>query len=211
MRIFSTILTTLALISLASVAYSRDPIGETAPYLLDKNPSRTTSMIQSGSALATVTQFLPDHANGPSYDVSLDYDFNIQFYGRQKGTTKWAFPQEFFEPRFMERLRQTGSYETPDYKIRHEGFADARNPDGGVYPRCDKILIYDVRIPELFAPFLYAAAGFGPGEVDNPQLEDLKIRGHMFSTVPVLGAAKLDLSAKVQGMNVKAGFDYRRP
>ena len=190
----------------------RDPIGENLNYQLDKNGARTTSMIQSGAATATVTEFIPEHQQGPSYNVNLDYDFVVQYYGRQKGSTKWAFAQEFFDPDFLVKLRETGLYETPDYKIRHEGFADARNLDGNFYPNCDKILIYDVKIPEAtqIAPILYAAAGVDPNAVAKPPIENLKIRAHLFAGIPVLGAVKLDLSGVVQGMNAKAGFDYKK-
>jgi hypothetical protein len=198
--------------SFSSGAFARDPIGETAAYQLDKSSSRTTGMIQSGSAKTKVVEFLPDHENGPSYNVSLDYDFVVQFYGRQQGTAKWEFAQEFFQPGFMEKLRQTGSYETADYKIRHEGFADARTMDGGVYAHCDKILIYDIKVPEakFLETMIYAVAGYNPNAVANPPIEDLKIRGLIYAGVPVLEAVKLDLSGIVHGVNAKAGFDYRR-
>jgi hypothetical protein len=206
------IISIVAMLCISSTALSRDPVGESAAYQLDKNAARTTGLIQSGSALTKVTEFLPDHENGPSYNISLDYDFVVQFYGRQNGTTKWEFPQEFFQPEFMQKLRETGSFETPDYKIRHEGYADSRNMDGGVYPHCDKILIYDIKIPELrvIASILYAASGYSPSAAGNPPIENLKIRGLMYGGVPVLGAVKLDLSGVVQGINAKAGFDYRR-
>ena len=194
-------------------AASRDPLGERAPYQLDKSRARTTSMIESGSADAVVTEYLPNHERGPSYNVDLNYDFVVQFYGHQKGTSKWAFSKEFFEPGFMENLRATGSYVTPDYKIRHEGYADAQNKDGVLYPHCDVILIYDVVIPEgknAISSILEAAAGMNPNAKGNPQIEDLKIRAHIFAATPVLGAVKLDLSGVTQGMNVKAGFDYHK-
>ena len=190
----------------------RNPLGEIANYQLDKATTRTSALIQSGSGVAKVTEFVPDHAQGPSYNVSLDYDFVVQFYGRQKGTTKWAFGEEFFTKEFMENLRRTGTFETPDYKVRHEGFADARNIDGSVYPHCDKVLIYDIKIDQLnpFASLIYAAAGLDPSRSDNPQIEDLKLAAHVFFGVPVLGAVKLDLSGTVQGVKVKAGFDYKK-
>lgn len=190
----------------------RDPIGERAGYQLDRNSSRTTSMIQSGSAKASVTEFIPDHEQGPSYNVNLDYDIVVQFYGRQNGTAKWVFSQDFFDPDFMAKLRENGVYETPDYKLRHEGYADARNLDGGVYPKCDKVLIYDIKIPdkEKLEQIIYAAAGMNPTAMGNPPVEDLQLRAHIFAGVPVLSAVKLDLSGVVQGMPAKAGFDYKR-
>jgi len=211
--LFGTILT--AAMSLAfTPAYDapRDPIGEKANYQLDKNGSRTTSMVTTGSAKASVTEFIPDHEQGPSYNVNLDYDITVQFYGRQTGTAKWAFAEDFFDPDFMARLRETGTYETPDYKMRHEGYADVRNLDGGVYPHCDKVLIYDVKIPDKhkLEQIIYGAAGFNPTAMGNPPVEDLQIRAHIFAGVPVLSAVKLDLSGVVQGMPAKAGFDYKR-
>ncbi len=190
----------------------RDPVGEKANYQLDKNGNRTTSLVSAGSAKASVTEFIPDHEQGPSYNVNLDYDITVQFYGRQTGTAKWAFVEEFFDPNFMVRLRETGTYETPDYKIRHEGFADARNLDGSVYPRCDKVLIYDVKIPDRhkLEQIIYGAAGLNPTAMGNPPVENLEIRAHIYAGVPVLSAVKLDLSGVVQGMPAKAGFDYKR-
>ena len=199
-------------VSLGLQAAPRDPIGEKAPYQLDRNGSRTTSMVTAGVALASVTEFLPDHEQGPSYNVNLDYDITVQFYGRQTGSAKWAFAADFFDSEFMARLRESGTYETPDYKIRHEGFADVRNLDGSVYPNCDKILIYDVKIPDKYKleQIIYGAAGFNPVAMGNPPVEDLQIRAHIFTGVPVLSAVKLDLSGVVQGMPAKAGFDYKR-
>jgi hypothetical protein len=205
-------LSIFTVVTAAGADSPRNPLGETANYQLDKATTRTSGLIQSGSGVAKVTDFLPDHEQGPSYNVSLDYDFVVQLYGRQKGTTKTAFSADFFTREFMEKLRRVGTIVTPDYKIKHEGFADARNMDGGVYSHCDKVLIYDIVIPDsnLFTNLIYAAAGFDPSRGDNPQIEDLKLAAHVFQGVPVLGAVKLDLSGTVQGVKVKAGFDYKR-
>jgi hypothetical protein len=193
---------------------SRDPLGESASYQLDKNRVRTTGMIQSGSAVTTVTDFLPNRESGPAYNVDLTYDFTVAFYGRKQGTVKWEFEKEFFEPEFMVKLRQNGTYETPNYKVRHEGYADATNMDGVVYPHCDVITIYDVVIPsnggQGLKSILVAAAGLDPEAFADPTIEDVKIRANIIAGTPVLGAVKLDLTGVVQGMNVKAGFDYHR-
>jgi hypothetical protein len=214
-RLATQIATLVALFGVSVVplhAAPRDPIGEKANYQLDKNGSRTTSMVSSGSAKASVTEFIPDHDQGPSYNVNLDYDITVQFYGRQTGTAKWAFAEEFFDTTFMANLRENGTYETPDYKMRHEGYADVRNLDGSVYPHCDKVLIYDVKIPDKhkLEQIIYGAAGFNPTAMGNPPVEDLQIRAHIYAGVPVLSAVKLDLSGVVQGMPAKAGFDYKR-
>ncbi len=197
---------------IASVQVSRDPIGELANYELDKSSARTTSLIQSGSAVSTVKEFLPDHPNGPSYNVSLDYDFKVKFYGQRKGTASWPFSQDFFDEQFIINLRTTGIYETPDYKIRHQGYADARTLDGSAYPNSDVVLIYDIKVPEkaLILDLLYASVGIDPSASNKPPLEDLTIKAHLFAGVPVLSAVKLDLAGKVQGINAKAGLDYRR-
>ena len=196
----------------SNASIRRDPMGETASYQLDKNGSRTTSMIQSGSALATVTEFLPEHENGPSYNVNFDFDFVVQFSGRQKGTIKFIFGQDFFEEQFMVSLRERGTYVGPDFKINHEGFADARNLDGNFYPHCDKVLFYDVKIPESSeaADFLYRLVGIDPMRADKPPIENLKIRAHVYQGVPVIGAVKVDLSGIINGINFKVGLDLKR-
>lgn len=193
-------------------ALPRDPLGEAAQYQLDRNGARTTSMIQSGTASTTVSEFQPNNTNGPSYRIDLEYDLSVQFYGRQKGLEKLLFPQEFFDEAFMEQLRGTGYYESPNFKLRHQGMGDARTLDGGVYPNCDKILMYDVVFPDSkgFEALIYAAAGIDPNSDSKPGIENLKINAYLFHGIPALGAVKLDISGVVQGMNIKIGFDYKR-
>ena len=93
----------------------------------------------------------------------------------------------------------------------HEGFADTRTLDGTTYTHCDKILIYDVKIPEVreLEKILNLAAGVGPNDKAAP-VENLQIRGLIFAGTPVLSAVKLDLSGVTHGMNVKAGFDFKK-
>ena len=66
------ILVTLGLISLSmsaqlGFAVERNPVGERSEYLLDRNSSRTSSLIQEGAIATYITQSLPEHQDGPSY------------------------------------------------------------------------------------------------------------------------------------------------
>ena len=211
-----TILSAVALtMSLSSVhAAPRNPMGEKADYVLDKSGARTTSMVTDGTATGTVSAYLPNNPQGPSYNVQLNYDVTVRFYGRKQGSVDYPLTDKFFDEDFMVQLRQNGSYETPDYKIRHEGYEDATNMDGSFYAHCDKIRIYDVKVPqsvELRRLFLLAA-GLNPDEPSllSMPIENLQIVGHVFSGVPVLGAVKIDMSGTVQGINAKIGMDLKK-
>lgn len=193
----------------------RDPVGERANYMLDKNASRTSGMVVSGKASGYVDEFLPNHPDGPSYSVKLDYEFVVSLMGTYKGSMKMVFADEFFSPAFMQELRKTGYYESPEFKIKYEGRADARNLDGGFYPQCDKIFIYDIKISPAFRlKVAHAPIGKsikGRKKRAGPTIENLQIHAHIFEGVPAIGAVKLDLSGKVQGVATKAGFDYKKP
>jgi len=205
-----------------SMAYGRNPVGEVADYRLDRNSARTSSMIKSGTMQTKVTKELPDAADGPAFEVALSYDFDVQFVGHQQGTELVDVADEFFTEEFLQKLRTDGAYESPEFKIKHQGYADARNLDGKFYPHCDKLLFYDVKtdketVAGNSAPLVRMAVQLLDSAADaydvdpNATIEDLKILAHVFVGIPVLGAAKIDMSGKYSGMSIKAGADYIAP
>lgn len=200
----------VGLCGFSSVA--RDPLGETADYKVDRNSSRTTSMIQSGTMNASVDSYDPDNADGASYAVKIDYTLKIQFMGTRSGTEMVTVPEEYFTPEFMEDLRANGSYSSESFKVEHLGYADVRTMDGGVYPNCDKVRIYDIDTSKggKFVDFAKMLLASGQQHFDG-DFEDMEIIGHIKEGLPVLGAAKIDVSGIYQGMRVKAGADYQRP
>lgn len=203
-----------ALLVTTSMSAFGNPVGEKANYVLDKNSARTSGIVASGTSASEVMNFQPNHAYGPSYGVDLSFDVVIKLHGPEKGTTSWILPEEFFTPKFMENLRTTGYYETPDYKIKHEGRGDTRTIDGTNYVGCDKIFIYDVKLPEDsgLRRIVAAAAGIDPNDLDvENAIQDLELRAHVYPGIPALGAVKIDLAVKAQKVNLKFGFDYKKP
>lgn len=204
-------------LAIAGAARAQSPVGEQAHYDLDRNPARTTSMIRSGVLDVSVDAYVPGYKNGPAFESSLTYDFNVQMVGRKTGTEKVMVPAEYFSSEFMENLRANGSYTGPDFKIRHDGYVDARTLDGNLYPHCDNILIYDINtvaasgeLAGLFriARDLIASAAQSALGV-REDVENLQVRAAIYPGVPVLGAVKLDVSGVVSGFNIKAGGDYK--
>lgn len=203
---------TLASTSYGSVSANRDPVGEVANYKVDRNSRRTTRMIQSGVMKAEVTTFQAGHPDGPAYEVTIDYSFKIQTMGTRTGTELVSVPEAYFTPEFLEDLRINGEYISDSFKVQHLGYADARTLDGGIYPHCDKIRIYDVQNSELgVVGIARQMLDFGTEGSTVSDFEDLEIFAHIKEGLPVLGAAKIDVSGKYQGMNVNAGSDYERP
>jgi len=190
----------------------RDPLGEVADYKVDRASARTSSMIQSGTMKAAVFGFHPDHADGPSYSVKIDYTLRIQFVGNRSGTEFVTAPESYFTPQFMQDLRANGEFISDSFKVQHLGFSDARTLDGGFYPNCDKVRIYDIQTVEngliRFAGQLLQSSD---DHEPNVGFEDLVIVAHIKEGLPVLGAAKIDVSGKYEGARVKAGADYERP
>jgi hypothetical protein len=207
-------------LAFSGTSLAESPVGDRALYELDRNSSRTTSMITSGKVDVSVDAYVPGYKNGPAFESSVNYDFNIQLVGRKTGSEKIMVPAEYFSPEFMENLRTNGSYVGPDFKIRHEGYVDARTLDGNFYPHCDKILIYDVQtaspasgnsdLAGLFriAGDLISAAAQATLGVRS-DIENLQVRAALYQGVPVLGAVKLDVSGIVSGFSFKAGGDYK--
>lgn len=180
----------LSLFCAASFAATPDILGQKARYVLDKDPKRTSSMIQSGKVDASVTQHLAT-ASPPAYEITLNYQFKIQLMGNQEGTQAEAVDAEFFKPEFLENLRKTGSYEGANFKAKHLGYADAKNLDGKLYQNCDKVLLYDFDTADT-------------GE----DIQDLQVLVHVYPGLPVLGGAKIDATGKYNGLPVKVGGDY---
>ncbi len=196
------LLLSLALIS--SFAFGGfDPVGQKAHYVLDKDPKRTTSMIKSGTIDVMVTKPLLDAAP-PAYEVSVKYKAKISLVGDQEGEQAKAIDAEFFTPEFLEKLRKEGSYIGPNFKAKHQGYADAKNLDGKLYPHCDKILLYDIKDSGYADEFTRVFF-----DLDRFDIENLQIVAHIYAGVPVLGAVKIDASGIYQGMNVKAGGDFQ--
>ena len=190
----------LLFLSSAVFAQARNPVGEQADYVVVNDPARTSSMIRSGTLDATVTEHLPDAENGEAFEVLINYDFVIQFYGRQSGSRAVEVPAEYFGEDFIRSLRQRGTYEHEKFKMRHDGFADAQNQDGQSYPSCDIVTMYDIDTGRDQGSFLPELAG----------IENLQIKLHIFHGTPVLGAVKIDVSGEYSGMPIKAGGDLIR-
>jgi hypothetical protein len=200
----------------ASEAFAggRNPIGETAYYQLDKRNGRTSSMIKSGNFIAEVNG-VSANAAIPSFDVAINYEFDVSWMGQQSGTEIAAIDQQYFSEEFLEEIRVTGHYSSPEFKVRHTGYANVVNMDGTRYNNCDKLLFYDIKTgsANVFSKVLLAAAQAMMREeigesVDENRIEDLQILAHVKYGQPVLGAVKLDVTGKYNGMRVKAGGDY---
>jgi hypothetical protein len=191
---------------------TRDPVGESAYYVVDRASSRTSSLVLSGNLTATIAQYNPD-AEPPTYDANIDYTLKLQFLGTRTGSIAMSVDEAYFSTDFLEKLRADGEFVGAKFKVRHLGYADARTKDGHTYPNCDKVLIYDIDTSSSgSAPFLGLATSLlARSGVAGEELEDLQITAHIAPDVPVLGAVKLDVAGKYQGTSVRAGADYQTP
>ena len=149
----------------------------------------------------------------------MDYNLRVSFVGNKKGSVELNAPEEFFTEGFMERLKSEGTIVTPKFSVKYLGKGDAKNMDQKVYPDSEIIEIYDIdTVTSSAFSFLGLAYSFiqevaissmnVQTSANDTQIEDLVIRAYVHESVPVIGAAKVDLTGKTSGYNFKAGFDY---
>ncbi len=193
-----------------SVSAGVDPIGQTASYKAVKG-SRTSSMVKSAVAEVTVASFVNTPEEGsPHYVMKADYEADIRLYGRHSGTELIDVPDYYFTPEFIEKIRQDGTYEAPDFKVKHLGYENATNGNRS-YQDCDHLYFYDIKTektPSMFNFFIAAAFGKTPDSLSSSDIQDLKVYAKVKAGIPVLGAVQIDISGKYQGIAAKAGFDY---
>ncbi len=214
MKFLSTMALT-AILSANLASADRNPVGEYAYYKLDRNSNRTSGMFTKGEFHTKVTHELTNEEGGKDFQVKLDYSLTVTLMGNQTGTELIDVPAEYFTEEFLQELRVNGTYETPDFKVKHQGFADAVNMDGKRYPGCDKVLFYDIKttLADSLRALLKrgAQAEFLRRGLPAPtagEIENLRLLTHVSFGQPVLGAVKLDVTGKYNGMNLKAGADY---
>ena len=218
MKILKVTVALSFMVASLGLAENRDPIGEQAPYRVDTRGDRTSSMVKSGT-MSTRVAGPSESENVEGYNVELGYNIDVSWVGRQQGTEKVDIAAEFFTQEFLEDLRRRGTYESPEFKIKHQGIATVTNMDGRTYVGCHKLLFYDIdakknsKSSQLFASLFRAEAlkqsPNGPTDAVVSDIEDLKILAHVKYGEPVLGAVKLDVSGTYKGMFLKLGGDYQ--
>lgn len=188
-------------------------VGQKANYKLDKNPKRTTSMLTDGNFLATITKYHPNAEGGPAMEIDLDYQFQVQLMGEQKGVETTLVDHKYFTEEFLNELRTKGKYESENFKAIHQGYKDVKTLQGKFYAHCDVILLYDLKDTQNM-PLKSDISGFlatiARTEI-HADIKDMKVLMHVYPGVPVLSAVQLDISGKYEGMAVKAGSDYVAP
>ena len=194
-------LAALMLLSLSS-AYAESIVGQTADYILDKDPKRTMSMIKSGTVKATIRNFLPASQR---YEVDIAYKMNVSLMGIYEGSQSNPFEKEFFTPEFLENLRKNGFYNGAYFKAKHRGYADTKTLNGKFYKHCDVVFLYDLQEPPPLLDGIADILGIRGG------MQDMTALVHIYPGIPVLGAVKIDVAGKYSGMKIKAGGDYVGP
>jgi len=188
-------------------------VGQKAFYQLDKNPKRTTSLLKDGNFLAVIKRYLPNANHGPAMEVDLNYRFNVQLMGEKTGVETSELDYEYFTADFLEKLRKEGKYESPNFKAIHQGYQDVKTLEGKFYPHCDLVLLYDIKDTlnmELRSGLAHFLASI-VDETPKSDVENLKVLAHVYPGIPVLSAVQIDISGKYEGMNIKAGADYKTP
>lgn len=194
----------------SGTSLARNPVGDFAKYELDKGSGRTSYLIRSGNL---ETRVLSEGAG--VYRSTLAYDVNVLMAGRKKGVEELDVPAEFFSKNFRKDLRRHKISDQGIFKLKHLGVETVTTKSGITYKDCDKILAYDIKMNESsdFQEFIQEALKTQYEFLDDDDIvregvRDAKVVLHITDGIPVLGAAKIDVSGVVSGFRMKAGFDY---
>ncbi len=216
---FSLVFTGALSLFLSLNSFARNPVGEIAKYKLDRNRTRTSTMLTKGLLDFKGGPFKPKEGTKGSYDSQFTYDVNIIMAGHKKGSKHVDIPAEFFSTEYQERLRKEGQIDEEKFKLKYLGVEDVETMDGLKYPKCDKILVYDIKAKDAqdFTSFINDLFGsmyvaeHEESEALVAKIENIQVVIAITDTVPFLGAVKIDASGRVKGFEFKAGFDYTPP
>lgn len=176
-----------------------------ANYELDHSRKRTTGMVKDGTLSMEITDYLPDHEDGPMYRTQLSFELDIKMAGKQSGEERILIDEAYFTPEFWTELRAEKYAELTNFKIKHLGIADASTLGGAVYEDCDKVFLYDIQVDgSTFLRDLFKNISDDAGD-----FKDMKLGAYVCSEISGFGAAKLDISGKTRGFNFKIGFDLK--
>jgi hypothetical protein len=198
----------LSIISfLASFVVNADPIGEQASYILNDDSNRTAWLIRDGEGQATVVEMINDANIGPAYVVSIDYSFDLRIGGAKQGNIGLLVPARMFEEQFYDNLKATHPVDVGAFDVDYLGISRARDNENNAYDQC--MLIKFFNVDPSYRPIPRASSvAILWHESTMGALEDIVLNFKRHATVPVLGAVQIDMSAKVHGISMKAGFDY---
>ena len=180
-------------------------VGERAYYKVDTSSARTTQWITNGSLT-----FIVASLSSPTYQMRLDYDLFMKFpIGHQQGQKNFNLSENYFTPEFWAKLRKDKVYTSPSVKMKHEGYADVKTPEGRTYLNCDKVYMYDFNMTsEEFEELANVLVEYTDGQYKEHQIENLEIHAKIKDGIPSIRAATLDISGKMDGNPFILGADY---
>ena len=179
---------------------------ETAFYELDRSSDRTTGMVRDGALQVNVSDYIPDHEDGPAYRSNFDFELETSIAGRQRGHETIMLVEQYFSEEFWQELCQNKSIETPSFKVDHLAIENVTIGSGQFFEGCDKVLFYDIQTEgsSFLFSFFNSLTGY-----ESKGLDDMKFTAYICDDVPAWGAAKLDITGKSRGFRFKLGFDYK--
>ena len=188
-------LVAMCIVMLWSVSSFALEMGETAHYVV--NPSRSSAVIKGGTMDMTVI-------DPAAVTLRVKYDIKT-LIGPQTGSKDKTVSPNYFEELFWENLRKIGHYESGDVKIEYLGL-ETIMVGNKAWPNCDKLHSWNfVALPQFLNETIFGM--FPRGSISNSET----VSWHLLHTIPVMGAAMIDLNADVAALKqrIKIGFDYQ--
>lgn len=198
----------LLLLSLCTNLFA-DLIGERANYKLDSSSDRSSWLIKRGEAKAAVTEYRVDEKFGPGYVITINYDLDIRFYGKQTGTIALLVPELVFGDQFYPDLIATHPIKMGGFDIDYEGMSSATDSASNSYDQCFMTRIFNID-PKYYPKDMTSGAVLVLWQKHQgllSDIEELEIKLKVHPSVPVLGAVQIDISGMSTGIDFSAGLD----
>ena len=169
-------------------APTEDPLGQTAEYKLNRDKSRTTQMIRSGSLKVEVSDYFEQEAYGWVYRTIFSLEMKIAIVGRKTGRESILLEEYYFTPEYWDKLRKTKKVVLGTLTTHHLGWVA-----NGKYRGCDIVRFTDM-VTET-----------NSGGMD---ISDMEFQSFICEGSKGLGASTIDIEGKAPtGMKFRAGFD----
>jgi hypothetical protein len=134
--------------------------------------------------------------------VNLAYDFDVKTIGRKQGEQVVPMPKAFFTQDFITKLKNAKTWKFEKWTASYEGTEDVQTEAGAFFPACDKIRITNLPQPlKLTEALELWSNSLAAGETVDMTL-------YVTPSIPVFGAARVDLQTKIGPLEIKIGGDY---
>ena len=173
------------------------PVGQKAHYQIVT--ARTSAAVKSGTLDLSV---IGESKTPDAFDVNIAYDFDVQTIGHKQGAQVAPVPKGFFTQDFVAKLKAAKTWKVQNWTATYLGTEDVTTESGTLFRACDKITISNLPQPLKITEALELLAD------SRANGETVQMTIFVTPSIPVFGAARVDLQTNIGPLEIKVGGDY---